>query len=114
MEADAVDGPQPDIGRDVVEMQRPPPSTMTETFAERREASEDATSACRKSCRDLAGVDRPFIRAEPDRGSGITGMPSFAGMPSAAISAANGPALASLRPRNWMLPREVTSTMPLP
>ena len=52
--------------------------------------------------------------SRPDSGSGITGTPSSAGMPSAATSAANGPALAASRPRTWMLPREVISTMPLP
>ena len=64
--------------------------------------------------RDLAGVETFFL-AEPGqriRHHGDALVRRNAERQQ--LSAANGPALAALRPRIWMLPREVTSMMPLP
>ncbi len=80
-------------------------STVTDTLADRPRRQRCAASAERISAASASS---------PDSGSVSTGMPSLASMRSAATSAANSGAVSGRRPRTWMLPREVTSTMPLP
>lgn len=91
----------------------PRPSTTTDTLGPNRGASPARSIAVRIAAASRVGLV-VSLESMPASGLVSTGTPVRTAIPSASTSSPSKQALSDVRPLIWMLPRAVTSTMPLP